>query len=152
VPQTNAGLQDRQLERERAAQHEGDEIVGPVFADVGGLIDELAVLEHAITRHVGADVDVAQIRQRGIARRAHADQRTRLGVALAECGELQRQLLGQDAQVALDVVGRDARRVSRIFPRSDDAPGLARAFDPHQAVGGRARRDLLHWGARWPEC
>src|SRR5205085_5951185 len=73
VPQTDAGLQDRQLEGERAAQHEGDEIVGPVFADVGGLIDELAVLENAIARHVGADVDVAQIGEGGIAWRAHAD-------------------------------------------------------------------------------
>ncbi len=94
VLQGDALLQYRQLEGERAAEHEGDEIVRPVFADVGGLVDQFAVLEHAIARHVGSNVDVAEIRKRRVPRRAHADHRAWLGIALAERGELLRRLQG----------------------------------------------------------
>ena len=43
VAQLDAVLDQRLLERERAAQHEGDEIVAPMGADVGRLVDQLAV-------------------------------------------------------------------------------------------------------------
>ena len=115
--------------------HEGDEIVRPVLANVGGLVDELAVLEHAVARHVGADVDVAEIGQRRVARRAHADHRAGLGVALAERGELLRHVLGQDAQIALHKIGRDACGVARVFAGADDPPRFVRILQSASCRG-----------------
>jgi hypothetical protein len=137
-------LQQRPLEGERAAENEGDEVLGPVFADVGRLLDKLAVLEHAIARHIRADVDVAEVGQRGVARRAHADQGAGLGVLLAEGGELERHLARQDAQVALHEVGGDAGGVPGVLARADDAPCLAGVVDRHHAAGTRAAHGLMH--------
>ena len=59
----------RLLERERAADHEGDEVVAPARRDVGRLLDEHAVAPDAVARQVGADVEIgAERRQARIAR------------------------------------------------------------------------------------
>src|SRR5262249_59426719 len=81
-----ARVDQRQLEGKRAAQYEGHEVVGPIGADVGRLGDELAIFEQAITRHIRADVDVAEVGEARIAWRAHADEGAWLGVPLAEGG------------------------------------------------------------------
>jgi hypothetical protein len=143
VAQAQARLQQRELEGERAAQHERHEIVRPVLADVGQLLDQLAVPEDAVARHVGADVDVAEARQRGVARGAHADDRAGLGVALAEGSEFQCHILGQDAQIALHVVGRHACGMAGVVAGPDDAPCLGGVVDAHHGVAGSGD-DLLH--------
>ncbi len=48
VAQLDAVLDQRLLEGERAAQHEGDEIVAPMGADVGRLVDDLAAAEYPV--------------------------------------------------------------------------------------------------------
>ncbi len=82
----------RLFERKRAADGEGDEIVAPVFDDVGRLVDQRAVAPDAVARQVGADVEIlGQVRDARIAGRADADQRARLRIALAELHEILRQ-------------------------------------------------------------
>ena len=66
VAQPQAVVEQRLLERERAADHERHQVVAPEVAHVGGLADQLAVAPHAVARDIGADVDVrAERRQRG---------------------------------------------------------------------------------------
>jgi hypothetical protein len=60
----------------------------------------LAVLEHAVARHVGADVEVlAQRRQVRIARRADREQRAGLGIELAEAHEVGSERFGRIARL-----------------------------------------------------
>ena len=69
VAQLDSVLEQRLLERERASQHERDQIVAPMPANIGRLVDQLALPEHAVTRQVGADVEVVgEARQPEVAR------------------------------------------------------------------------------------
>ena len=54
VAERYAVLDEGLLERIGAANHERHEILAPPFGDVGGLLDEFAVLPDAVARQVGA--------------------------------------------------------------------------------------------------
>lgn len=109
VAERYAVLDEGLLERIGAANHERHEILAPPFGDVGGLLDELAVLPDAVARQVGADVEIET--QRGDVRIAdvgHPDQRARLGIGLTEAQEIRRKILRQDGKIALHIPRRDA--------------------------------------------
>ena len=109
VADRQAVRQQRFLERKRAAEHEGDEVVAPMRHDVGRLVDHLAVAPDAVARQVGADVEVeAERGNAGIADIGHADDRARFGIELAEPVEGRRQLLRQDREIALNETVGDA--------------------------------------------
>ena len=77
--------------------------------DVGRLVDHLAVAPDAIARHVGANVEIETERgNSGVADVGHADDRTRLGIELAETVKRRRKLLRQDREIALDKTVGDA--------------------------------------------
>src|SRR5262249_2885916 len=81
----SAAADARLLEGGRAAQHEGDVIAAPMGADIGRLVDELAVPERPVARQVGADVEVVgERRQPKVAGRRGRQQRAGFGVELAE--------------------------------------------------------------------
>jgi hypothetical protein len=63
----HAFVAQRLLERERAAEHEGDQVVAPQRAMSVGFVDQLAVAPDAVARQVGAHVDA--VAQRGSAGR-----------------------------------------------------------------------------------
>ena len=132
--------EQRLFEGERAAEHEGDEVVAPKIADVGHLVDQFAVAKHVVAADVGPDVDVlAQGAQHRIAGVGDADQRTGLRVALAIAGEIQRKRGRQNRQVALHVARRHRRGVAGMRPASDQLAGLDRRFDPCH-IGCRRKR------------
>src|SRR5262249_8053168 len=113
---------------------------------------------HAIARHVGADVDVAQVREGWLAGCTHADHRAWLRITLAESGKFAGELPRQDAQVALHILCRHARGVAGIGPGANDTARLAGVGDLHHGAGGRAgylflhlRPSLLVGGAPWPK-
>ena len=142
----DAVLDQRLLEGERAAQHEGDQIVAPVAADIGRLVDQLAAAKHAVARHVGADVEV--LAERGkpeVAGRGGRQQRARLGIELAEAQEIARQAHRQDGEVALHVARRNARGLPAERTRADRQPRLptgARKID-RGAEAARKRHGVL---------
>lgn len=101
MAQAQACTLQRLVERERAAQHECHQVRAPAVEQIGWLGDQLAMLEHAVCRHIGADVDVAEFRQVRIAGLGHADQRAGLGVAQAEAEEVGGEVGGEDRDIAL---------------------------------------------------
>jgi hypothetical protein len=77
--------------------------------DVGRLLDHLAVAPNAITRKVGADVEVDPERGNlGISDIGHADDGTRLRVELAKPMKRCRELLRQDRKITLHEAVGDA--------------------------------------------
>src|SRR5215468_10742362 len=120
----SAGFSGR-IERERAAEREGDEVVAPMVANVVGLVDQLAVLEHAVARHVGADVEIlCELRQPPVARLADRQHRAGFWIELAEPQEIRRQLARQNCQVALHVTRRETRGRPAIAAVTDGRAGL----------------------------
>src|SRR5690606_3453948 len=103
VAQADAGFLQRGLERERAAQHEGDQVIAPEVRNVTHLLRQFAVAPYAVLRQVAADVDVLpQLGQSDLAWFADRKYRAGLGIALAKTQKITRQHLRQDHQVALD--------------------------------------------------
>ena len=153
--QPHPRLLQRLLERERAAEREGHEVVAPIRADVGHFLDEFTVAENVVARDVGADVEI--VGERGQARIAGiraGDQRAGPRIALA----IEQEILGpgarQDADIGLHEAGRDAggvagiacRRGSRAAPRADPhgpRPSMP-GFAPRPAAGSVARLAALH--------
>src|SRR5881275_988801 len=85
VPQIDAGLEQRPLEREGAAEQERDEVIAPVRRDVAHLVGHHAVLVDAVAGNVGAEIgtrrDPHRLRRADV---GHLDERTRPRVALTE--------------------------------------------------------------------
>src|SRR6187399_2980194 len=78
--------------------------------DVGRFLHYFAIAPDAVTRQVGADVEVeAERRDPEITDIGHADDRTRLRIELTEPVKRRRQLLRQDREIALDITVGDAR-------------------------------------------
>ena len=125
MTQLDARLDQRLLEGERAAQYEGDEIVAPMRADISRLVDDLATAEHAVTRQVGADIEI--LGQRGQARIAGCgggQQRTGLRVELAEAQEIASDRIRQDREIALDVTRRKTGGLAFERAGADGKSGL----------------------------
>src|SRR5262249_27576377 len=65
--------------------------------------------EHTVARQIGADVEVVgKRRQAKIAGRRSREQRTRLGIELAEAQEVAGDVAGQNGEIALHVTRSDA--------------------------------------------
>ena len=153
VAQSSPSATQRLLERERAADHEADEVVAPVRLDVVRLLDQLAVAPDAVARQVGADVEVgAERRHARVAGLGHAEQRARLRIALAEAQEVVGEVGGQDGEVALDIAGcapavgrrcsprRTRSRAARPVSAGPTAPSM-------RLLPGSATRQFTHAGA-----
>ena len=103
-------LDQRLLERKRAAEREADEIVAPDMANIGRFLDQLAVAPHPVFRQIGADVEIlAQSREARVARLGHRQHRAGLWVGLCKPQKIMRQRLWQDDQVRLDIAGGEPR-------------------------------------------
>src|SRR5215467_4943691 len=125
--QPHAGLLQGLLERKRAAEGEGHEVVAPVRADVGHFLDECAVAEDVIARNIGADIEVVgKRRQAWVADIGAGDQRAWLGIALT----IKEKVLGpfgrKNADIGLYETRRDAGRVAGIRTGADRLPCSAR--------------------------
>ena len=83
VAHRDAGLQQRGLEGEAAAEQERDQVLAPVLAHVGHLGDRLAVLVDDVRRQVGAQV-AGEDRCRDLTGLGDVEHRARLRVALRE--------------------------------------------------------------------
>jgi hypothetical protein len=124
VLQAQAGLEQRLLEGERAAEYEGHEVFAPPAHHILRLVHAAAVLEHAVARHIGAYVEaLGEHRQRGVARLRDAEQRAGLGIELAEAQEVAGELARQDGDVALHMRGRHAARRAAPLAGADARPG-----------------------------
>eukprot|EP00958_Prasinococcus_capsulatus_P015532 scaffold1654_cov340-Prasinococcus_capsulatus_cf.AAC.12 len=98
---------------------------------------ELAVAVDAVLGDVGAQVHVlAQLRQHGLAPRAHAQEGAGLGVLGAELQEARRMLRGQHDQVGLHVARAQPRGVLGILALADERAQRARG----QRLHGERRR------------
>jgi len=137
VPEADAGLEQRPLERERAAEQERDEVVAPVRRGVRHLVGQLAVRVDPVAREVGSEIG-ARGDADGLGR-AHVgdlEERARPRVALAEEEEVVGHVLRQHREVRLDVVLTQPRRDARQLAVPDvppDLPRLARV-DRHSAI------------------
>ncbi len=101
---------ERLLERERATDGKGDQIVAPVFEDVSRLVDQRAVAPDPVARQVGADIEiVGQFRNVRVAGRRDADQRAWLRIAPAKLQKVLRQSLRQDGEIGLHETRRQPR-------------------------------------------
>ncbi len=95
--------------------------------NVRGRLDRDAVAEHAVARHIGADVDVAaERRQIGAAGLAHGQERARLRVADAEAQEVVGPVRRQDGDVALRHAGAGARGLAGIVAAANFLARLVR--------------------------
>src|SRR6516225_12424814 len=106
IAHTDPGLDQRMLEGQAAPEQKADQIIAPEVADLAALLDQLAPAVDPVAGQIGAQV--GPWRRAGwfrIAGRCDLDQRTGLGVARAESGELGSRLLWQDHQIGL-LVGR----------------------------------------------
>ena len=140
VAQLDAALDQRLLEGERAAQHEGDEIVAPMGAHVGRLVDQLAAPEHAVARQIGADVEiVGERRQPEIAGRRGRQQRAGLGVELAEAQEIAGKVARENGEVAL----HEARRQAGGLSLQHAACGSRAAPRGRSAERPQSARDIV---------
>jgi hypothetical protein len=101
VPQVDAGIQQRPLEGERAAEQERHEIVPPVRRHVGDLVREHAVLVDPVARNVRAEIRARRDAD-GLWRAdvGDFDQRARSRIALAEQQEVVRLSRGSTARLA----------------------------------------------------
>src|SRR5947207_1396241 len=142
VPEADPRLEQRPLERERAAQEEGDEVAPPVGRRVRHLVGEDAVLVDAVLRDVRSEVG-ARRHADGLRRAdvGHFQERARARVALAEEQEIVGGVPREHREVRLDEVlpqaGRDTRELAPpdVLP---DLPGVARV-DGHGRILLRAR-------------
>src|SRR3989442_1560929 len=137
VPEPDPRLQQRPLERERAAQEEGDEVIAPVRRGVGDLVGEHAVLVDPVARQVGAEVRARRHAHR--LRRADVgdfQQRARSWITLAEEQEVVGSVPGEHREVRLDVTlaeaGGDARQLAPPDVGADLAGGAR--VDRHTGV------------------
>ena len=139
VAHREARVEQRLLERERAADDEGHEVVAPLRRDVGRLVDELAPPPDAVARHIAADVDVGAKRgEHRVAGLGHREQRARLGVALAVAQKVLGVRARQDDDVALHMVAGEAAGV-----RGPRAAADRRARFGNRCRGRVERRALL---------
>ena len=120
MPQRNARLHQRVLEGERTAQGEGHHVIGPQIADVMRRALQPPVPVDVVGGHIAADVDIA-------AKRVHhritgirdADQRARLGVALAKAHEIERGLSGKDHDIGLKIADPEPGGMPAVAPGAD---------------------------------
>ena len=95
--------------------------------DVCDLFNEDTVPKDAVFRDVRPDIDVmSQRRQAWIACVADADQRTRLGVSLTKAKKVERVSFWQDRKVALQLAGREPRRMTCVGAASDRRADISR--------------------------
>ena len=150
MPQLDAPLNERLLEGEGAAEHESDEIAAPMAADVGRLVDELAVAEHTVARQIGADVEVVgKRRQAKIAGRRSREQRARLGIELAEAQEVAGDVAGQNGEIALHVTRSDAGGLALETACAGSEPRVAAGLREERRSASRHGGFLLarsSWG------
>src|SRR5262249_2271200 len=115
----NPVVQQLFLERERAAQHECNEVVAPMGADVARLVNHFAASKHAITPDVGTDIEIiAKGRQAEVTGCGSRKERAWFGIELAKAHEVAGERGGQDGKVALHITGSNARsRAGKCPPR-----------------------------------
>src|SRR3954469_8529787 len=78
------------LERERAADEEADQIAAPDRPQIAKLADQLAFLEDAVPRQIGAQIGARRAIGLVLARVQHLEERTRTGIANAVEQEVRR--------------------------------------------------------------
>ena len=134
-----SGFDQCLLEGERATEDEGNKIVAPQIHQVVGFSHLDAVAKNAVTRNIGADIEVGtKPGQARVARLAHAQYRAGLGIGLAKAQELFSVIARQDGDIALCVAGRLARGLAAEAAGTDQPAQVGRLLD--DAVCGRGRR------------
>jgi hypothetical protein len=128
-------LDERMLERERAAERKADEIVAPHMRDLFRLFDQFAATPDAVAWQVGANVEIlAKARQARVARLGNRENRTRLRVRLGETQEVMGERARQNYEICLDVTRRQPRRrpgeVSRANTQSLAPAGFDTSIRP----------------------
>ena len=89
MPNGDAAILQRLLERERTPHQEADQVIAPMPDHVGRLIDQLPVLPDAVTGQIGPQVGTrGNVPRFRVARFSNVQQRTRLRVALTEQQEI----------------------------------------------------------------
>ena len=92
---------------------------------LGDVAVDLAVAEDPIARDVGAQVEIlGELGQARAARLGHREQRTRLGILLAEAGELVGVGRRQNGDVGLDAASGQPARLAVISTAANSAPDL----------------------------
>ena len=93
----------------RTADREGDQVVAPPRGRVVGRFHEFAVAEQPVAGRVAREIEIgAECRAIPRPGFGHGDDRTRLGVALAEQQKIRRIGGGQDRKIDLHVTVRVA--------------------------------------------
>ena len=119
VTQRQTGPQHGVFKTERTAEEKRHQIGSPPAADVGRLIDQHTVLEHAIAREIGSQIGpgsrAARLGRAGI---EHLEDWARLRIALTEQQEVECDRLRDDHEVRLKIAGGlPAARTAQIAVR-----------------------------------
>ena len=97
MAQLDPVLDQRLLERKRAAERKADQIVAPDMRDLGRLFDQFAAAPDAVARQIGADVEIlAQARQARVAGLGNREHRTGFRVRLGKAQEVVSQRLAAE--------------------------------------------------------
>src|SRR5262245_18318587 len=114
-------------------------------ADIGRLVDELAVPENPVARQVGADVEVVgERRQPKVAGRRGRQQRAGFGIEVAEPQEIAREVGRQNGEIALHVTRGDADRLTLKSAAAGRKPRVTAGL---RGDGRFARRAKTRHGA-----
>jgi len=136
VPEADARLEKRPLERERASEQEGHQIVAPVGRHIDDLVGQGAILVDPIAGDVRAEVRTGG--NPDWLRRAHVrdfHQWAGPGIALAEQQEVVGVIPWQNGQIRLDVARAQARGDASDYALPDVLSDFAwgSSIDGHEA-------------------
>ena len=135
---------EHRLEREGAAEHEGDQIVAPQIGDIAGRRDRLAIAKHHIFADIGPQIQIlGQLGNVWRSRPRTPEDRQRLGIGAAIGLEILGMRRRHDHQIALHkarrhMIGEPAEHPGPDRPAHRARIGKVDRFDiPHAALPSR---------------
>ena len=118
---------EHRLEREGAAEHEGDQIVAPQIGDIAGRRDRLAIAKHHIFADIGPQIQIlGQLGQERRSRPRTSQDRQRLRIGAAIGPEIPGMRRRHDHQIALHKARRHMIGEFPKHPRPDRPTHRAR--------------------------
>jgi hypothetical protein len=143
VTQLDALLDQRLLERKRAAERKTDQVVAPDLGDFGWLLNQFTIAPDPVSRQISADVEIVpKRRQARVAGLGHGQHRAGFGVGLGKAQKIVGQRLGQDHEVGLHIAGGEPGGGAGQFAAAAAPPGAGSGLDA--LLGCCTHRSILY--------